>query len=74
MAPGNSKEPSFIAPERLYTLQGFMAASGVSATRRREARRLGITLPVLEVGRRKFVRGSDAIAYIEQLSRLDVTA
>ena len=50
MAPGNSKEPSFIAPERLYTLKGFIAASGVSATRMREARRAGVTSPVLEVG------------------------
>ena len=70
MAAGSSKEPSFIAPERLYTLKGFMAASGVSATRMREARKAAVTPPMLEVGRRKFIRGSDAIAYLEQLSQL----
>jgi hypothetical protein len=36
----------------------------------REARRAGIVLPTLETGRRKFIRGSDAIEFIEQLSRL----
>jgi hypothetical protein len=70
MATGSSKELSFIAPERLYTLKGFMVASGVSATRMREARRAGISAPMLEVGRRKFLRGSDAIKYLEQLSQL----
>jgi hypothetical protein len=33
----------------------------------REARQQGVTLPTIEVGRRKFVRGIDAIAYIEKL-------
>lgn len=58
--------PTFIAPERLYTLRGFYEASGISQTRVREARLHGITLPMLSVGKRKFVRGSDAIAYIER--------
>jgi hypothetical protein len=63
-----AKEPSYIAPENLYTLRGFQVASGVSATRIREARRLGITLPSLLVGKRKFVRGIDAITFIERLA------
>ncbi len=69
MATDTSKRPSFIAPERLYTLKGFIAASGVSATRIRESRRAGVVLPMLDVGRRKFIRGSDAIEYIERLSQ-----
>ena len=69
MATGNSKEPSFLAPERLYTLKGFVAASGVSAARMREARKAGITLSMLQVGRRKFARGVDCIAYLEQLAQ-----
>jgi len=63
---------SFIAPERLYTLNGFQVASGIAATRRREARLRGVHLPTLNVGKRKFVRGVDAIAYIEELARLQV--
>jgi hypothetical protein len=39
----------------------------------REARRVGIELPTLDVGRRKFVRGSDAIWYIEQLAAIEST-
>lgn len=63
-----TRAPSYIAPERLYSLKGFQAAAGVSSTRMREARRAGIVLPSLEVGRRKFVRGVDAIAFIERLA------
>jgi hypothetical protein len=68
MANGLTKQPSFIAPERLYSIKGFQSAAGVSCTRMREARQAGIVLPALEVGRRKFVRGSDAIWYLEQLA------
>ena len=69
MANETLKGPNFIAPERLYTLKGFRAASGISATRIREARKAGILLPMLDVGRRKFVRGADAIAYLERLAK-----
>ena len=62
------KETSYIAPERLYSLLGFQAASGVSETRIRAARRRGIELPSLEVGKRKFIRGVDAITFIERLA------
>ena len=70
MATVTTKAPSYLAPERLYSLKGFQAAAGVSSTRMREARKAGVTLPTLEVGRRKFVRGSDAIAYLERLARI----
>lgn len=68
-----SIQPSYIAPERLYTLRCFHAASGVSATRIREGRRNGIMLKTLDVGKRKYVRGSDGINYIEQLAQLPST-
>jgi hypothetical protein len=69
------REPtSFIAPERLYTLRGFQAASGITSTRMYAARRLGIVCPMLEVGRRKFMRGADAIRFIERLAGADLDA
>jgi hypothetical protein len=74
MATATTKAPSFLAPERLYSLKGFQSAAGISATRMREGRQAGITLPTLEVGRRKFVRGTDAIAYLEKLAELNATA
>lgn len=64
-------ETSFIAPERLYTLQGFVDASGIARARIYHARRVGVNLPTVDVGRRKFVRGGDAIAFIEALAGLD---
>jgi hypothetical protein len=70
MSSATTNAPSFIAPERLYSLKGFQAAAGVSDTRMREGRQAGISLPTLEVGRRKFVRGVDAIAYLERLANV----
>lgn len=68
MAKGKSHDPSFIDPGRLYTLRGFQVASGISSTRMRSARAQGIACPMLEVGKRKFIRGSDAIDYIIRLA------
>lgn len=70
MASPQLREPSYIDPTRLYSLRGYWNASGISPTRIREARRLGIELPTLLVGRRKFVRGADGIAFIERLATL----
>jgi hypothetical protein len=61
---------SYIAPERLYTLAGFKEASGISQTRMREARMRGVEPVVLRVGKRCFIRGLDAITYIESLASL----
>jgi hypothetical protein len=66
----HTPEPSFIDAGRLYTLRGFQVASGISSTRMRSARQQGVVCPMLEVGRRKFIRGSDAINYIERLAEL----
>lgn len=74
MATVSTKSPSFIAPERLYSIKGFQAHAGISSTRMRMARQRGVDLPKLEVGRRRFVRGSDGIAYLEALAKLEATA
>ncbi|HMP07446.1 MAG TPA: hypothetical protein PJ982_13940 [Lacipirellulaceae bacterium] len=66
----SKRPPTFIDPERLYSLRGFQEASGIAATRIREARLQGVNLPSLKVGKRLFVRGSDGIAYIERLAEL----
>ena len=70
MATYTTREPSFLDATRLYSLKGFYNDSGVSPTRVREARAKGINLPTLEVGKRKYIRGSDAIWFIEQLAEL----
>lgn len=70
MATVTTKSPSYIAPERLYALKGVIACSGLSQTRIREARKAGIELPMLVIGKRKFCRGSDVIEYIERLAEL----
>lgn len=65
-----TKERTFLAPERLYSLRGFQECSGISMTRMREARHQGVDLPKVKVGRRVFIKGVDAIEYIERLSQL----
>lgn len=57
-----------IAPERLYPLAGFERVSGIGRTKRREASLAGVRLRTIAVGRRKFVRGADAIAFIEAIA------
>jgi hypothetical protein len=63
-----AREPSFIDPHRLYSRRGFIAASGISETRIRAAKQRGVELPWLICGKRKFLRGADAIAFIERLA------
>lgn len=74
MVRATTEAPTYIAPERLYSLRGFQEAAGVSATRMLEARRRGVNLITIDVGRRKFVRGTDAIAYLERLAELETLA
>lgn len=61
---------SYVDPGRLYSLRGFQEASGIAATRMREARLQGLVCDTVIVGKRIFVRGTDGIAYIEALARL----
>jgi hypothetical protein len=63
-----AKEPTFIDPHRLYAIRSFWSASGISPTRIRVAKRRGIELKTVDVGKRKFVRGADGIAFIEALA------
>ena len=70
MATQTRPDRNFIDPHRLYTLHGFQQDAGISPTRIREARRNGVVLPKLKVGRRVFVRGVDGIEYIERLATL----
>jgi hypothetical protein len=70
MSRPKPKTPTgFIAPDYLYTRQGFIDSSGISASRMRVARLRGIHPKWLDVGRRKFILGRDAIDYIIQLAR-----
>ena len=68
MSASTKRSPSFLAPDRLYSLRGFQEASGISATRMREGRLAGVHPNWILVGRRKFLRGVDAIDFVERLS------
>lgn len=69
-APPRKRASSYVDPGRLYSLRGFQEASGIAATRMREARLQGLTPETIKVGKRVFVRGVDGIAYIEALATL----
>lgn len=60
--------PTRIEPGVVYTLREFIRASGLSYSRIREAARAGIEMKTLRVGRRVFVKGDDAIEFIERLA------
>ena len=68
MCKDRNKFEFYIAPGFLYPLRSFQTLAGISATRIREARCRGIHLRTLNVGRRKFVRGTEAIDFIERLA------
>ena len=70
MARQTKRPPSFIDPDRVYAKSGFHEASGLSATRLREGRLQGVESHWIKVGRRKFIRGVDAIDLIERLAQL----
>jgi hypothetical protein len=55
-------QPAGIEPDQVYRLDQFMALSGLGIAAMRTARRGG--LPVLYVGNRGFVRGSDFHAWL----------
>jgi len=59
-----------IHPGSLYPYAAFIRCSGITKSRIREARLQGVDIPTIEVGRRLFIRGSDGIAYIQQLATL----
>ncbi len=70
MATQTKRPPPFLDPNRMYSLRGFQEASGISPTRIREGRLQGVNPNWIKVGRRKFLRGVDAIDLVERLSQL----
>ena len=60
--------PSKIEPGATYSLAGFIAASGISYSRIRRAARAGVDIPTFAIGRRKFIKGSNAVEYLDQLA------
>lgn len=69
-----TSNPSFIHPDALYSIHGFIEASGISYTRIHNAAKAGIKLPAFRVGRRKFIEGQAAMSYIRELAQHDADA
>lgn len=69
--PPTTEKPSFIDPDRLYSLRKYVADSGISLTRIREAARQGLELRKIRAGKRVFVRGRDGIEFVEKLDDLN---
>lgn len=57
-----------IEPGVTYTLASFIATSGLSYSRIRRAAREGVHIPTFAIGRRKFIKGINALAFIDQLA------
>ena len=70
MATAAKRPASYIDPDRLYALAGFQQCAGIASTRMREARLQGVVPVTLRVGKRVFIRGTDAIEYVEKLASL----
>ena len=68
--PNRNTADCFIDPGRLYTRKAFLAAAGLGDTTIRQARRAGVELVTLTVGRQPYIRGRDGIDFIEKLASL----
>ena len=68
MVSATTRNPSVIFADALYSRRGFIVASGLSETRLREAKKRGIEPRRIWVGKRNYIRGRDAIAFIEMLA------
>lgn len=62
--------PTHIDPAALYSLAGFRTASGFSRTRMWSLRNQGIKPKTIRVGKRVFIKGADAVRYIEAAAAL----
>jgi hypothetical protein len=71
MISATTRAPSVILPDALYTRRGKIVASGISETRFRLAKKRGIEVPEICVGRRKYFRGCDLIKFIEKLAAVE---
>ena len=65
-----TEKPTYLDPERVYSLHGFQQTAGITATRMREGRLQGIDAHWIRVGRRKFIEGREAINYLKALAQL----
>lgn len=72
MATTATPTPGVISSSELYTLDEFMKRSRLGAWAVRMARRDG--LPILRIGRRGYVRGSDVIAYLDRVAKQEQPA
>jgi len=64
-----------IIPGGIYTLGAFQRATGIGdSIRRLAARNYGIELKLMRIGRRKFVRGEDGLAFLESMNGISVTS
>lgn len=63
-------ELDVITPDSMYPVDTFRRRTGIHRERERLAKQHGVILNKLHVGRRVFVRGSDAIQFIEDLAEL----
>jgi hypothetical protein len=66
--PAIAANTGHIDPKTWYTQAGFITASGVSYSRIRAAAHDGIDIPTFSIGRRKFITGEAAIAYLAKLA------
>lgn len=62
--------PTSIDPEKLYALAEFIRCSGISHSRILRAAKDGLLIPTLDVGKRKFIWGIDAMDYICSLAAM----
>jgi hypothetical protein len=68
--PAYARDSSFIDPRVTYTKTGFIRSAGLPNSTIRDATREGVPLPIFKIGRRVYVRGVDAIAYLDRLGEL----
>lgn len=67
----NESESGVILPDALYRRSTALRALGLGGSTLRRARRAGIELFTLQIGREPLVRGRDVIAFVELLAALD---
>ena len=70
-----SSQPTdgYVDPSRLYTRRAFLRAAGLGDSTARKARRIGLALPVIRLGRQEYVRGAEGIGWIEAVAAQEVT-
>jgi hypothetical protein len=68
MLSATTRNPGAIHPDMLYSRKAFIITTGLSETRLREAKKRGIEPRRIWVGKRNWIRGKDAITFIERLA------